>query len=104
MSLSDREIEKKDAAKAKKQEKVSRGLYLTKYRGGADWATVNCDMLLRAIAVVTAQHAAIQMGYTSDGGAFSIVIYDNGERLKNYIHDLSELETFLTELEQDYGK
>ena len=46
----------------------------------ADWAGVDRELLVTAIAAVTLGGGAIRFGYTRDGGAFAIGIYDGDDK------------------------
>jgi len=104
MAKSDEQLDKQDLRRLKYELNRKQGLYQSKGGDVADYAAVDDKLLKTAIAAVTATHAAIQFGYTSDGGAFAVVIYHDGERLKNYIHSTVEFNEFMEELEHDFKK
>jgi len=59
--------------------------------------------LAATIDVVTLYGAAITLARTSDGGAFSVTIIDNGEYSRNYPHTVEELEALLQAICEVYG-
>jgi len=71
-------------------------------RGGdsADWAKADADVLRRAIVAAALRHGALRFGYTSDGGAYSIGIYGDGDPYTEYVRPSDDIDSFLTELAQ----
>lgn len=72
----------------------SRGL---NRRGGqvADWAKADANLVLRAITSAALQHGALRFGYTSDGGAYSIGIYGDGDPYTEYVRPSENLDEIL---------
>jgi len=64
-----------------------------------------CDnqVLRDAVVSVTNAGAAILFGRTSDGGAFSIQVYDGQERIREWPHSTEELESVLKWLRDMYS-
>lgn len=91
MALSDKDIEKRDAAKAKREKKRGeRSQRLDSLRNSADdaafgWGTVDPRQVARLVAAVTEQGGAVMFAVTSDGGALAITLYDDGDRERVYI-------------------
>ena len=66
----------------------------------ADWATVDPTILRDCITAVTLTGSAIRFGYSKDGGAFAIGLYENGEAytvwckpsedINEKLHDITE--------------
>lgn len=71
-------------------------------RGGvtADWANATAENLRTAIQSASARHGALRFGYTSDGGAYSIGIYGDGEPYTEYIRPSDDIDQFLCDLAQ----
>lgn len=68
-AIGDRNLDKKP-----KKRRYSDGASTT-----ADWTTANAELLRDCIAAVTKDGSALRFGYSRDGGAFAIGIYENGE-------------------------
>lgn len=49
-----------------------------RHKGGADYASLNAEALLKHLARCAARGMAIRFGYTRDGGAFAIGVYGDG--------------------------
>jgi len=98
MAQSDRDVEKRDAAKAKRQErtlKKSDRLSSLRASTGDDsfgWGNVDPRSVARLVAAVTQAGGAVMFSVTSDGGALGITFYDNGDRERVYISKTSDLE------------
>jgi hypothetical protein len=54
------------------------------------------------VRIVTAQGAAVMFGVTSDGGALSICILDDQNKIKEYPRDEAEVGSLLTWLKDEY--
>lgn len=68
----------------------------------ADWASVNGDVLARAVAAVARDGGALRLGYTRDGGAYAIGIYGDGDPYTEYIPPSESVEEFLGRLTHAY--
>jgi len=78
-----------------------------KHRGAAepaDYANIDPLLLHRVITAVTSSHAAIQFGYTQDGGAFRIRIVAGKEISDEYVRPTEDVAGYFTSLEMDFGK
>jgi len=98
MARSDSEIEKRDAAKsrreAKGQQKSGR---LNSLRESGDssefgWGSVDPRLVARLVGAVTAAGGAVMFAVTSDGGALAITFYDNGDRERVYLPKTADME------------
>lgn len=56
-----------------------------------------CDnQLLRdTVVAITENGAAVLLGRTSDGGAFTVQVYDGNDKISEYPHTVEELEAVL---------
>lgn len=69
----------------------------------ADWDRVDAEQLRSTIAMCALHGGALRLGYTRDGGAFSIGIYGDGpEAYTVYVRPNENMEEFLVELEQTF--
>jgi len=87
------------AMKAKKIEKQvsSRRVRRVEYEA-ADWGAVNATAIRDAIAMVSIRGGALRFGYTSDGGAFAIGVYGDGDPYTEYLRPGESAEDYLAEL------
>lgn len=70
----------------------------------ADWGTVQPELVVAIIERLTAEGAAIQFGYTRDGGSFVIRIVGDGEPFNEYVRPTEDINLYLTALLEDYPK
>lgn len=61
-----------------------------------DWGRIDPELLWKAIQRCTADDGAIMFGYSRDGGAYSLKVYDGGEPEKAYFHSDAEIIDFIT--------
>lgn len=66
------------------------------------WADVPDDTVSSLVSLVTKNGAAIMFGVTSDGGALSLCILDNQNKVKEYPRDETEVYHILTWLRDEY--
>lgn len=98
MAQSNSEIEKKDAARAKREQRtVKKSERLSSLRNSAGddsfgWGVVDPRSIARLVAAVTQAGGAVMFSVTSDGGALGITFYDNGDRERVYIPKSADLE------------
>jgi hypothetical protein len=70
----------------------------------ADWGTVQPDLVVSVIERLTGEGAAIQFGYTRDGGSFVIRIVGDGEPFNEYVRPTEDINLYLAALLEDYPK
>lgn len=68
----------------------------------SDYSAANADLLLRAVAAVTARGCAVQFGYTKDGSAFVIRIVGDGEPYNDYVRPSEDINSYLEALAADF--
>ena len=61
-----------------------------------DWGRIDPELLWKVIQRCTQDDGAVMFGYSRDGGAYSIKVYDGGEPEKAYFHTDVETIDFLT--------
>lgn len=78
----------------------SSGRRVRRDNGGnpADWQGVNGELLARTVAVVAMRGGALRLGYTRDGGAYSIGVYGDGEPYTEYVRPGEGIEDYLIAL------
>lgn len=67
-------------------------------RGTADYAVLDANLLLQAVCNVSKHGGALRFGYTSDGGAFAIGIYGDGDPYTDYVKPTEDLDAYFREL------
>lgn len=70
----------------------------------ADWSNAEPDALYRVICNVTGTGAAVQFGYTRDGGSLVVRIVGDGEPFNEYVRPTEDLGAYLEALAADYAK
>ena len=83
MSKSDAQIQQESNRKIAAQTRKAFPPTSGKGSGVADWTNASSDVVLRLVCLVAAEGGAVRLGYTRDGGAYSIGIY-LGENSKTY--------------------
>lgn len=64
----------------------------------ADWATIDAEAIRTAIATVAAVGGALRFGYTSDGGAYAVGIYGDGDPYTEYVRPHESVEDVLADI------
>lgn len=77
------------------------GRRFNRYGGGAaDWSKVDAENIRSAIVSAANAGGALRFGYSSDGGAFALGIYGDGDKpYTEFIRPSENMEGVLTELE-----
>jgi len=94
------EYPSKGSRNGKKDTHVARPNY--RGLGSVSWADIDSDTIAELVRVVTASSAAIMFGRTSDGGAMSLCILDQSEKIKEYPRTSTEVESLLLWLKDEY--
>lgn len=81
-------------------------LYLTngKTKEVADWMSVDAEIIQRAIAAAGYKGGALRFGYTSDGGAYSIGVYDGDQKYTSYVRPGEVVEDTLRRIIDYFGE
>ena len=85
MSKSDEQIEKE--SDRKQRAATRKGAYATKGTPGivADWTGVDSTLVTRLAAAIGRDGGAVRLGYTRDGGAYAIGLYNGDDRQTVYV-------------------
>lgn len=94
-------LEKRDAKTSAAEERRTRRNRPTGET--ADWGTVDPHMLLYAVAAIAARGGALRLGYTRDGGAYSVGIYGDGEPYTEYIRPSEDVNDVLRGIGDDFS-
>lgn len=68
----------------------------------ADWATVDAELLRRAIAVVGHRGGALRLGYTRDGGSYAVGILGDGDPYTEYVRPSDDMAAYLEGIIDDW--
>jgi len=100
MSKSDEQIEKQDAAKQRRA--AAKSLPPDKRKGGtvADWANAEPELVLQLVCSVGREGGAVRLGYTKDGGAYSIGIYLGADSKTYYCNEAEGINDKVRELKE----
>ena len=96
--MGDKKInEKSDRAQARA---AKQGDIFASRRGAqiADWHNADSEKLKKVVALVGAEQHAIMFGYTSDGGAYVIRIYRDGDITKKYVTPSEDINEVLDDI------
>jgi hypothetical protein len=66
------------------------------------WADIDAGTVHDLVKLVTEHGAAIMFGVTSDQGAYSVLVLDNNNKIKEYPHDEVDVENLLSWLRDEY--
>ena len=66
------------------------------------WIDIDSDSIVDIVCLVTKHGGAVMFGRTSDGGALSLCVLDNENKIKEYPHDLDDVHNFFTWLRDEY--
>lgn len=83
----------KDPNEARERSKSRRPRRKT--TGVADWAAVSGDAIRNAICAAGKCGGAIRFGYSSDGGAYGVGIYGDGQPYTEWVRPDEDVEEFL---------
>lgn len=64
----------------------------------ADWGTITPKVLVDLVQVVAGLSGAVRLGYTRDGGAYSVGIYLDDDRETFYCRPSDDLDDFVNRL------
>jgi len=70
--------------------------------GVADWANANPENVLRLVCAVAVEGGAVRLGYTRDGGAYSIGLYLGSDSKTYYCNDAEGINEYLEELRRNF--
>jgi len=104
MGINDREQSTRENRKAKAQEKRIRRAHNSGATTPADWSGVDGEIISKAIAAIAGHGGALRLGYTRDGGAYSIGFYGDGEPFTEYVSPNDDIEAYLKGVIEDYGQ
>jgi hypothetical protein len=104
MGVNDAERSRKEDRKNARNESKQKRYGSSQPKGEADWSAVNSQLIASAITAITRSGGALQFGYTRDGGAFALRIYDNGDVYPIYLPHVDDIEGVLHEIIEDNQK
>ena len=104
MGVNDRVQDKKDASRRVSEAKKEAFKRKGSGSGIADWAGVDGDCVVRCVAAIGVGGGALRLGYTRDGGAYAIGIYDGDDKQTIYVPPSESVEEVLNEIREHYEK
>lgn len=63
-----------------------------------NYASVSAEEIKALVCAITRSHGAVRFGYTSDGGAYAIGIYGDGEPYTEYVRPGEDMDKTLHEM------
>lgn len=67
------------------------------------WQDIDTQLMASAIALITTAGAAVILGITSDGGAYSICVLDGTQKIREYPHGSEACSELLRSLIEHYS-
>jgi len=104
MGVNDRERNKKDDRAKEREQAKKRRERFTGNGNGADWSEADGELLRKAVAAIAKNDGAVRLGYSRDGGAYSVGIYGDGDPFTEYVPCTEDINTYLRELIEDYAQ
>lgn len=68
----------------------------------ADWSSVSAEAIRNAIVSASNTGGALRFGYTSDGGAYAIGIYGDGEPYTEFYTPTEDLDAALLDITETF--
>jgi hypothetical protein len=98
MSKSDEQIERESTKKQQRATTKTLPASAGRRGGTADWANATPELVLRLVCVVGVAGGAVRLGYTRDGGAYSIGIYLGSDSKTYYCNEEDGINETVREL------
>jgi hypothetical protein len=70
----------------------------------ADWTSCTPGKLVDLIANCARKGGAIRLGYTRDGGAYSIGVYVGGDYFTDYLRPDEDLDEYIEQLAESFNQ
>lgn len=78
--------------------------HVWKSGGSADYAALDGTRIMGCLATIAAAGGAVRFGYTSDGGAYALGVYGDGEKpYTEYLKPGDPVEDYLESLAASFG-
>jgi len=104
MSKSDEQIERESNRKIAAAAKKALPTNKRAGRGVADWSNANPENVMGLVCAVAVEGGAVRLGYTRDGGAYSIGLYLGQDSKTYYCNDAEGIDDFVRELKAEFEK
>lgn len=102
MSKSDEQIERESSKKLAAAQRKTLPSNQRAGHGVADWANANAEDVLQLVCAVAREGGAVRLGYTRDGGAYSIGLYLGDDSKTYYCNDAEGIDSYVSELRQQF--
>ena len=70
--------------------------------GGADWDSVDAELIRKAISRAGLKRGALRFGYTRDGGAYAVGVYAGTEYFTEYVRPDEDIVEYLEQLIESF--
>jgi len=102
MSKSDEQIERESTKKLAAEKRKTLPTNKRAGSGIADWANANPENVLQLVCAVAREGGAARLGYTRDGGAYSIGLYLGKDSKTYYCNDAEGIDPYVRELKDQF--
>lgn len=102
MSKSDAEIQAKSDRQIRAAAKKALPKAVRQGGGVADWTNASAENVLRLVCAVAVEGGAVRLGYTRDGGAYSIGLYLGDDSKTYYCNEAEGIDDFVQELTRQF--
>ncbi len=84
-----------EVGKKSRRSKESKTRRLMREVTPADWGSVQPELIAGVVVAVATSGGAVRFGYTSDGGAYAIGLYGDGDPYTEYVRPAEDIEVVL---------
>lgn len=89
--------------KASKMSKAAQAAQGATNNGQPDWGRIEPQLIWQVIQACTRDDGAVLFGYSRDGGAYAVKVYEGGEQAKFYGNSDEEVTGFLIRMLELYN-
>jgi hypothetical protein len=104
MGVNDAQQNRKDDKRRAANERKAIFTRTNAKNGVADWESVEGAIVVKAAAAIAGHGGALRLGYTRDGGAYAIGLYDGDDKSTVYVPPSESVEEALNEIIEYYRK
>lgn len=104
MAKSDEQIQKESTRRIEAAARKSLPKTTSRAGGIADWQNADPTIVMGLVCTVAAAGGAVRLGYTRDGGAYSIGLYLGDDSKTYYCNDAEGINERIKELYEDFNQ